>query len=126
MMQHPLLESVSVNTCAATQKFLQEQLDKIDKAEMKCKNADLYLEELRFIGNLTAFACKLYIALETNKRVNISEISDQDKETLYPVLQKLVEKYKELWLQRSRPGGLQDSIKLLDSILNSLHRNLTE
>jgi len=120
MKQHPLLASISVNSCVATQKFIQEQLNKIDRAEIKCKNAELYLEELRFIGNLMTFACKLYIALETNKLVNISALSYQDKESLYPVLQKLVEKHKELWLQRSRPGGLQDSIKLLDSILINL------
>ena len=67
------------------------------------------------------FACALGIArLEAADGRPLHELADSTRGRLAGQLEPLVAEHRALWLERSRPGGLDRSARWLERILASL------
>lgn len=75
-------------------------------------------EELFFSIKLLRHGCRLGRLQFATENLLIREITPADRENLANELEPLIEEYKRLWLNRSRPGGLDESaggfIRLLE------------
>ena len=82
-------------------------------------DASLIVDELQLGASLQKHACNLAqsLIITNNKRVN--EITPKIRKKLADELGPIIENYRYLWLQRSRPGGLDHSAGLLERLFNA-------
>jgi len=58
------------------------------------------------------------IRLKT-KSEKVGDIPEKYRKKLAAELQKIIPEYKKIWLKRNRKGGLNDSIRKLEGLLNA-------
>jgi hypothetical protein len=108
---------------AGEQEKIAAALRLLGKADIRADDADLITEELRFTADLMAHAASLGKNRFTTPDLDIHQIPPPVRRELAGQLTALVERYRQLWRKRSRPGGLEDSVgrmlALKDSYLRS-------
>ena len=90
------------------------------KSNMKCKDANLIINEINISADLAEFADKLALARYKTKAESVEKIPAKYKKQLADELNNIIKKYKKIWLKRNRKGGLNDSIARLNNILAML------
>jgi len=78
-----------------------------------------YAAELQFTQKLLQHGCRLGRLQLATEQLTIAEIASEERVALAAELEPLIEEYRRLWLQRSRPGGLADSTARMESLLHS-------
>lgn len=78
--------------------------------------------ELLLTAKLSAHACTLGEALAEQKDYRVERLSFTQRRQLAEALEPLISEYSALWLEHSRPGGLEDSKARLDYLL-ALYRS---
>ncbi|MCH8529235.1 MAG: beta-N-acetylhexosaminidase [Saccharospirillum sp.] len=78
--------------------------------------------ELLLTARLSAHACALGEALSEQRDYRVERLSFKLRQQLAEELEPLISDYADLWLEHSRPGGLEDSQARLDYLL-SLYRS---
>jgi len=108
-----------------TQENLEQTLDYIDQvmtplemASMQAPDAELVEAELRCAASLLRHACHLGIARIAAPDKMIERIPRARCTELGAELEGIIAEYKRLWLARSRPGGLPDSVAHFSPLLN--------
>jgi hypothetical protein len=81
-----------------------------ERADIRAADADLLHAELRFTADLMAHAARLGKERFATKGLTVDEINVSTRQELAAELENLIGRYRELWLNRSRPGGLRDSV----------------
>ena len=94
---------------AREQAGIAEALSLLRQADIRAEDADLLYRELTFTANLMAHASRLGKQRFTTADLLTAEIPPSVRKTLAAELKALIEVFKNLWLSRSRPGGLKDS-----------------
>jgi hexosaminidase len=96
-----------------------EQIDNLmEKIDLSSKYSDLLKKELLFTANLLRYSVDLASEIFKTRNRDIKEIDKSRKMEFSVFLKKIMEEFKESWLERNRPGGLSDSLdifKKLDS-----------
>lgn len=92
------------------QKGIAKALSLFQDADIRAGDADLLLEELGFTADLMAHAARLGRERFDTPGLTVKEIPLSTRRVLAVELEKLTAHYRELWLKRSRPGGLKDSV----------------
>jgi hexosaminidase len=87
----------------------EEARSLFERAEIKAEDANLLNAELRFTADLMAHAARLGRERFATPGLSVAEISPSHRKELAAELEDLIDRYRELWLQRSRPGGLTES-----------------
>lgn len=78
-------------------------------------------QELAWAAELLRFACSLgEWRLEAGAGRRLEELPEHRRTKLAEFLEPLIERHRELWLLRSRPGGLDRSARWLERILEAL------
>ena len=82
---------------------------RLNSARMQCAEAGLIREEMALSIGFLKHACRRGLAVNAG----------HEKETapgLAEELAALIGRFRELWLRRNRPGGLEDSARLLENL----------
>ena len=77
----------------------------------------LFKQELKLTIDLLLHGCHLGKRQLSTPNLIIKEIEERHIEKLIEELKPLIDQYKELWLNRSRPGGLTDSVGRFETLL---------
>jgi hypothetical protein len=81
----------------------------------------LVVEELTHARDLLRFACRLGIARSTlTDPAALGRLPPLARAALKNELRGLIERHRALWLERNRPGGLDDSARRLERTLEAL------
>ncbi|UCF99683.1 MAG: family 20 glycosylhydrolase [Spirochaetaceae bacterium] len=92
------------------QSGIADALSLLENADIRSDDADLLYQELRFTADLMAHAARLGKQRFATSGLTTQEIPVSARRDLAEELESLVERYKQLWPKRSRPGGLADSV----------------
>lgn len=93
-----LQEAIPADRMKATRARLDELLDELGGVASEREDAPLLREEWSMAGGLARFAME--------RGMNVPERGVR--------LQEVLMRYRQLWLARNRPGGLADSIRVLE------------
>ncbi len=92
--------------------YIEQTMARLDQAQMDRPDADLIRDEFRWVADMLRFAARLGQAWQTvGFDRPVTEIPPDVRRRLAQELGPLLERYRELWLARSRPGGLEDSLR---------------
>lgn len=109
------LQSLSV-------KKLEQTLRNIDSVTTSFfGESDLVTEELSWVADMLRLACRIGLArAEVGLDRPLEAIFATRKRRLALELEPLIQRHRQLWLRRSRPGGLKDSAGRLERVLSCL------
>jgi hypothetical protein len=87
-----------------------EIMSRLSLAKMQCDDAEVVEKEIRMAGDFVRFACNAGIELLESDADCLADLSETKKQTLISELTQIMKLHKNTWLQRSREGGLKDSL----------------
>lgn len=115
------LEKTSIENLKKAKEAIVNIIKALDNVKMTRKDAKLIKLEYRWATDILSLACDLGVTqLESGIEKPITELENSFREELKKTLTDLIERHQEIWLQRNRPGGLQDSVKRLQRVVNLL------
>ena len=99
--------------------YLDEVTQRLAEARMDRADAGLIVDELRWAkGHLLSFACHLESRVSKQGRgARMFRHSPATRASLAGQLAPLIDRHREIWLRRNRPGGLDDSAARLEQTL---------
>lgn len=106
------IEAARVLTSEAVSKALdqlQALEERLKKAQMRCKDADLIREEMTLSIDFLKHGCRRGLALNARREPE-NGIQFAEEISL------LMGRYRKLWSRRNRPGGLEESVRLLENL----------
>jgi hypothetical protein len=93
----------------------------LSRADLSRGDGELVLAEATWAVDTLSWAAHLGRArLEADAVDSVDGLSVETRQTLAGGLRSLAERHRALWLQRSRPGGLSDSVGRLERAWRSL------
>jgi hexosaminidase len=95
---------------------IDEIMNPLENSAMRCSDADLIMGEYRQVADLLRHSARRFLLLK-------GDSTDTPKE-LMAELQDLIARQRANWLARSRSGGLKDSIRGFDTLINDYQRML--
>jgi hexosaminidase len=98
---------------------IAEALSLFGRADIRAEDASLMDAELRFTADLMAHAARLGRQRFATAGLSVAEIPSSPRRELAGELEDLIDRYRELWLKRSRPGGLEDSVGRMSALRDS-------
>jgi hexosaminidase len=98
---------------------ITEVLTLLDQADIRASDADVLHDELRFTADLMVHAARLGKERFATPGLHVEEIPASSRQEMAFELDSLIGRYRELWLKRSRPGGLDDSAGRMRALRNS-------
>ncbi|MBZ0291331.1 MAG: family 20 glycosylhydrolase [Anaerolineae bacterium] len=90
---------------------VNEIMDVLPDANIQRDDADLILSEFELAADLIRHSCYRGMMLFDEAEKSPAEMKQE--------LEQLIERYKENWLARNRPGGLKDSLKRFEPALDA-------
>ncbi len=119
--EHIDLPRVTAAGLDAAQRFVCEARDRLGQARMSVPDAALTLDEFRWAADALELACVLgRERLSIGFDAPLLQISADRRANLSRQLAGLLEQHSKNWLSRSRPGGLRDSRRRLETTLSRL------
>ena len=103
------------------QNEIAEALALFERAEIRSADADLLQAELRFSADLMAHSARLGKERFATPGLTVQEVPLSARKELAADLEELIGRYRELWLKRSRPGGLKDSVGRMKALKARYH-----
>lgn len=88
---------------------VNEIMDALPDANIQRDDADLILSEFELAADLIRHSAERGMMLFNEGEKSSAEMTQE--------LEQLIERYKENWLARNRPGGLRESLQRFDNIL---------
>lgn len=95
------------------QKTLEEVdaiLPRLDSVDLRCEDAELVKKEIVMAGDFVRFACRAGLALMGSDADRLAALPDSVKRSLAAELSEIMKQHESIWRQRSREGGLKDSL----------------
>ena len=90
--------------------YIAEVMAPMRQAQLRRSDGELIRSEFEWVADMLSWACRLGIArLSVGLDRSVEEIGTATRAMLAEDLSRLIERYRVLWLRRSRPGGLEDS-----------------
>lgn len=100
---------------------LAEAKNSLASAKMECDDAAIIVQEYSLVMDILDFASRFGLELLKQPRITkISKIPLDTRKELKSQLEALIARYKDMWLMRSRPGGLDDSVRRLKHLVSLL------
>lgn len=117
----PELAALRVEGLRSVQHIVRTAVGTLGFLEPKSREAECTFRELLWIGKLLDFASELGVArVESGMDRPLTELHRSGRRRLAEQLAPLVVEHRALWLERSRPGGLDRSARWLERILVAL------
>ena len=112
-------QPLSIDGLEETTHHINEIISPLSNVDMSRPDASIIVDELKLGASLQKHACKLAQALIVTNNKRVDEITPKSRRKLADELGPLIEEHRHLWLQRSRPGGLDHSAGLLERLFNA-------
>jgi hypothetical protein len=101
--------------------YIDQVMATLDQAQMDRPDASLIRDEYEWLGDVMRLAVKIGMARsQTGLDVPVSEVPAASRHALAEEMRPLLDRFEQLWLQRSRPGGLQDGLARFKRTLDAL------
>ena len=122
---HPMADifigELDIEELKLTHHYIDDVMKSMPKAEIKRTDSELICREFQWAANTLKFACDFGIAqLKAGSNTPINQIPENTRTQLTNDLLILIDQYEEIWLERNRLGGLNDSIDRLRRVLRML------
>lgn len=111
------LQKLAKEDLSRAEANIRRALELVDASETSTADGDLLQEELRFSCRQMLHACALGQAPIAAESMEIAGIPKQARDALASELEEIKESFVQLWLKRSRPGGLKESLRGFDKLL---------
>jgi hypothetical protein len=106
-----------------TGSYLDEVMATLDQAQMARPDASLIQDEYRWLGDILRLAVKMGMArAETGLDQPVSAIPAATRRALADEMRPLLDRFADIWLQRSRAGGLEDGLARFRRMLAALEQ----
>jgi hypothetical protein len=120
---HQALQHLTVRHLEETQAYIDEVMAPLGDALMARPDAEIILEEFRWVADMLRLACRLgTLRLPIGLGAPVSALPARSRNELGVELRMLIGRHRKLWQHRNRPGGLDDSAARLERILALLER----
>lgn len=112
------IERLSVENLEKTRAYVDEVTAPLDDARMARPDAEIILKEFRWVADMLRLACRLGMArLQAGLGAPLRALPAPSRTALADELRALIDRHRQLWQYRNRPGGLDDSAARLERIL---------
>ena len=110
------INEVSILETKNILKSCQMRLEDIKKSEtIVDEETTLVIKEMEWLCDVLKLSCDIWLdRLWIGVHVPISKLPKESKELKIKQFDDLIQRHKKLWIQRSRPGGLDESIRFLN------------
>jgi hypothetical protein len=109
---------LSVQGLEKTLAYIDQVMEPLPQARMTRPDAKLIIDEFRWAADVLRLACRLGTArLQAEPDAPLDALPPKSRAALAEELRPLIERHREIWLQRNRPGGLDDSVARLERTL---------
>lgn len=120
-LPHPWAPGLSVQGLEKTLSYIDQVMEPLPQAKMTRPDAELIMDEFRWAADMLRLACRLGTArLQAEPDAPLDALPPEVRAALAEELRPLIERHREIWLQRNRPGGLDDSAARLERTLELL------
>jgi hypothetical protein len=101
--------------------YIDQVLATLDKAQMARADASLVRDEFQWLGDILRLSVKIGMARsQEGLDVPVTDLPEASRHALAEEMRPLLDRFKGLWLQRSRPGGLEDGLARFQRTLDAL------
>jgi hypothetical protein len=119
----PWMHGLSAKGLKKTLAYVDRVMEPLPQARMARPDADLIAEEFCWVADMLRLACRLGLArFKAGADTPIGAIAKKSRAALAGELRPLIERHREIWLRRNRPGGLDDSTARLERTLALLQK----
>jgi hypothetical protein len=108
---------LSLPGLAAAEEAIRKALHRLERARIAAVDGAELVDELRFTAAHLLHACALGRARLEAPGLEVAKAQPSRLRALATDMESLIERYRALWLARSRPGGLADSAGRLERFL---------
>jgi hypothetical protein len=116
---------MTVEDLRGVEESLAEAIERLGRSRPRRSDGDLVLDELRAAAALVALLCR-----DGQARLEqdgwLSSVPDRKLAELAADLRPLIERHRQLWLARNRPGGLEDSVAWLEHLHHCYESGVTD
>jgi hypothetical protein len=116
---------MTIDDLDAVEASLDECVDRLTRSQPRRADGDLVIDELRTAAALVALLCR-----DARARLAedgwLSSVLERTRRQLAGELAPLIERHRELWLGRNRPGGLDDSTAWLEHLRQCYETGVTD
>jgi hexosaminidase len=114
-------EELTAENLEKTLHYVDRVTAPLTDARMERPDAELITEEFQWVSDVLRLACHLGIArVQVGFEEPVSAIPVEVRTELANQLRQLIERHRQIWLRRNRPGGLDDSTARLERVLSLL------
>jgi hypothetical protein len=93
----------------------------LDQAQMNRADASLIQEEYRWLGDILRLSVKMGMArAQTGLDQPVRAMNAASRRALAEEMRPLLDRFSALWVQRTRPGGLEDGLARFKRMLAAL------
>lgn len=118
---HRQLEGLTVASLERTLAYIDQVMMPLSTARMARPDAQTIIAEFQWVADMLRLSCHLGIArLQGDPGGSVRALPRAVRTPLGRELQRLIDRHRELWQWRNRPGGLDDSASRLQRILSLL------
>ncbi|MFQ5959919.1 MAG: glycoside hydrolase family 20 zincin-like fold domain-containing protein [Candidatus Methylomirabilales bacterium] len=120
-LTRPGLTGLTIESLEKTLAYVDRVMTPLSTARMVRSDAENIVAEFHWLADMLRLACRLGIArLQGDPHTSVSRLPAATRTALANELGVLIERHRELWRRRNRPGGLDDSARRLQHILTLL------
>ncbi len=120
-LTRPGFTGLTITRLEKTLAYVDRVMTPLSTARMVRPDAENIAAEFQWVADMLRLACRLGIArLHGDPHAPVSRLPAATRTALANELGVLIERHRELWRRRNRPGGLDDSASRLHHILTLL------
>ena len=111
---------LTIEDLQATLDEVNEIMSRLDSTDMRCNDAELVKKEITMAGDFVRFTCNAGLELLNSDADCLAGLSAHKKQSLISDLNKIMKLHEQTWKQRSRNGGLKDSLWWFQQIIEKI------
>ncbi|HUO87430.1 MAG TPA: family 20 glycosylhydrolase [Thermoanaerobaculia bacterium] len=120
-LDHAVFESWDEESMEAAIAHLESATAPLATARIRRSDGPQLLAELAWSAEAVAFACRLALArLRAGRRTPVEGLGGETRGALRRDLDELLDRRRDLWLFRNRPGGLEHALSFLSPLAHRL------
>jgi hexosaminidase len=120
-LDHPVFEEWNEASLDAAIAHLRAATETLTGARLGRQDGPQVLAELTWSADAVVFACRLALArLDAGRRTPVEELTADVRRALRRELDELLDRRRDLWLVRNRPGGLEHALSFLAPLARRL------
>jgi hypothetical protein len=101
--------------------YIDQVMATLEQAQMERADANLIHDEFSWLGDILRLSVKIGMARAQNGLDEpVSSLSPASRRALAEEMRPLLDRFADLWVQRSRPGGLEDGLARFKRTLDAL------